>query len=323
LGNRRRLMMRDRKASQTADLVTAMRALEETRPEHERVCCDHLAKHFINGAYSFLSRSRVVQKITLRYVERKAPGFQSYIAARTRHIDEWLRACVADGVRQVIILGAGNDSRAYRFDQLKAIKVFEVDHPASQKAKMKKVKRILGHLPGHVVYVSVDFIRQRLDDRLFESGYDKELKTLFIWEGVTMYIPAQAVDETLAFIAGNSGEGSSVVFDYVVKSLLDGTCQLEDAKYYDPDYFKRKGEPFIFGLEPTAVEDFLSQRGFSGVNNACDGALKSLYFNGFGGRRRVLRLSGIVTASVSRQKPYDWTALLRFDREPVRQLAAV
>jgi methyltransferase (TIGR00027 family) len=315
--------MRDRQASQTADLVTAMRALEETRPEHERVCCDHLAKHFLGGAYSFFGRGRVLQKITLRYVERKAPGFQSYIAARTRHIDECLRSSITDGVRQVVILGAGNDSRAYRFDQLKAIKVFEVDHPASQKAKMEKVKRIFGHLPDHVVYVSVDFTRQRLDDRLFESGYNQGLKTLFIWEGVTMYIPAEAVDETLAFIAANSGDGSSVVFDYIVKSLLDRTCQLEEAKHYDPEYFKRRGEPFVFGLEPTAVEDFLCQRGFSGVNNAYDGALKTLYFNGFGEHRRVSRLSGIVTAAVSRQKLYDWTALLRFDPEAVRELAAV
>jgi methyltransferase (TIGR00027 family) len=130
----------------------------------------------------------------------------------------------------LVILGAGYDTRAYRFDKLKEeVKVFEVDHPATQKVKIEKVSKALGSLPGHVVYVSVDFEKERLDKKLSESGYNKSLKTLFIWEGVTMYLTAEAVDETLAFVAGNSGKGSSIIFNYIFRSVLDGTCELEYA----------------------------------------------------------------------------------------------
>ena len=79
------------------------------------------------------------------------------------------------------------------------LKVFEVDHPASQKDKLKKLIKIFGQIPANVTYVAIDFNEQKLADRLFECGYRKDLKTLFIWQGVTQYLTPAAVDETLQF----------------------------------------------------------------------------------------------------------------------------
>ena len=96
-----------------------------------------------------------------------------FLTVRERHIDEYLKTCLAHGVQQVVILGAGYDARAYRFDEFKrGVKVFEVDHPATQQAKLKKLAKIFGGVPQYVTYVPIDFNTQTLEQRLRECGYD-------------------------------------------------------------------------------------------------------------------------------------------------------
>jgi methyltransferase (TIGR00027 family) len=145
-----------------------------------------------------------------------------FLVARERYIDDYLQAALDDGLEQLVILGTGYDSRACRFERLKDCKVFEVDHPATQQAKIVKLKKILGALPAHVVFVPIDFETQTLEQRLVECGYNEHKKTLFIWQGVTQYLTPEAVDSTLAFVASHSGQGSSIIFDYMYSSLLDG-----------------------------------------------------------------------------------------------------
>ena len=315
--------MKNGKASRTADFVTAFRAIESDKAEGERVCYDPLARSFLGGAYAILGRSKLLTRIALWDSERKHPGCTSvvnYVVARTRHIDEYLKACIDDGIQQLVILGAGYDSRAYRFDGLNGkVKVFEVDHPSTQKVKIEKVKKILGSLPDNVVYVAVDFEKEKLDERLFECGYDKDLKTLFIWEGVTYYITAEAVDETLAFVAENSGEGSRTIFDYAPKSLLDGDWDPEEARGYDPEYLSRIGEPWLFGIEDGAIDEFLSRRGFCDALNFTSGLLKKAYFRGANQDREMSRFFRIVTATV---KPQEQKWELPLDLPEVRELAA-
>lgn len=235
----------------------------------------------------------------LANVERKLPGLFGCTVCRTRYIDEYLKACRDGGMEQLVILGAGYDSRAYRFDKLKkGIKVFEVDHPLTQRLKIDKVKKILGRLPDHVVYVSIDFDKEQLDKRLFESGYDKTLKTLFIWENVTMYITAEAVDNTLAFVAKNSGEGSSILFNYMFRSVVEGTCELDYAKKI------RKLHEGLgslkFGIEEGTIEPFLSVRGFHQVKNVTGQFFKDTYLKGINRNRKVCCLCGFATATVEK-----------------------
>jgi len=290
--------MKEEKASRTAAGTAAYRAAESMRSEGERVCYDPYAKRFLDGVYSLLAKSRLLTKIAIWYTDRIVPGLTGHVVARTRYIDDCLKACIEDGIEQLVILGAGYDSRAYRFEELKGkVKVFEVDHPFTQKVKIEKVKNILGSLPDHVVYVPIDFDKEKLDKRLFESGYDNNLKTLFIWEGVTPYLTAEAVDETLAFIAKNSGEGSSIILDYAFQSVVDGTCELEGAKEI-LEQIERRGEHIIFGIEEGTVEGFLSQRGFSQVENVTGDLLKSMYFKGANQNRKVQLFHGYVHATV-------------------------
>ena len=298
--------MKEGKASRTAEETAAARSFESMRSEDKRVCYDAYAKDFLGGIFSLLAKSRrlittqLLLSMAFWFGDRMNPGGAGYTVGRTAYIDDYLRECIDGGIEQLVIIGAGYDSRAYRFDELKGkVTVFEVDHPDTQRVKMEKVKRILGSLPEHVVYVPIDFDKEKLDEKLFESGYNNTLKTLFIWEGVTLYITAEAVDETVAFVVNNSGKGSSIIFDYALQSAMDG--RMEGTEKWRR-YAERRGETYIFGIEEGTIEQFLSQRGFCQVESATGESLKDVYFKGKNRDRKVLPFLSIVHATVKRRE---------------------
>jgi len=189
------------KASWSAEVSAAYRAAESDRPKDERVCYDPIAQHFLGFPFTNIGRSppaikKPLIKIAFWYADWLTPGNPGYVVSRTKYIDDYLMKCIQESIEQLVILGAGYDSRAYRFEELKGkAKVFEVDHPATQKVKLSKVERSFGLPPDHIAYVGIDFDVEKLDERMFQSGYDQSLKTLFIWEGVTMLITAKGIDD--------------------------------------------------------------------------------------------------------------------------------
>ena len=290
--------MKKGKPSATAEGNAALRAAEWLRPEDERVCYDQFARRFLGLRFGVIVRSRLLTRIALWYAERIIPGAANSLVARTRYIDYYLKQCIADGIEQLVILGAGYDSRAYRFDELRPrVRVFEVDHPDTQRAKIQKVKRIFGSLPSHVTYVGLNLDEKKLGEGLLKAGYRKDKKTLFIWEGVTVYLTPEAVDETLAFVAENSGKGSSIIFDYAFQFALDATSDSEEAKKWRKAY-ERRGEPPKFALKEDEVEEFLSKRGFYQVKSVSMESLENVYFRSKGISRKVTRLGAIVHADV-------------------------
>ena len=197
-------------SSLTALGIAAVRALEAERKPGDRVCYDPYARSFLPTWFYYLVKIFTVTG----YAEWRGPGVQGFFVARVRYIDDYLKQCVNDGIGQLVILGAGFDSRAYRFGELlKGIKVIEVDHPATQATKKKKLVKILGELPNNLLFISMDFTKDALEEALPKGGYDESAKTLFIWEGVTEYLNLEAVKGTLSFIVKHSGPESSVIFD--------------------------------------------------------------------------------------------------------------
>ena len=292
--------MKEGKASRTAAGTAGERAIESFRPANERVLYDPYAIQFLGGIYSiiaktrFLISSRLLVKIMDWYMSRLVPGGNTYDVVRARYIDDYLIQCIDDGIEQLILLGAGYDSRAFRFSALKEkVKVFEVDHPDSQRGKKEKVRKIFGSLPDHVVYVPIDYDKDKMSEKLFESGYDRNLKTLFIWEGVTYFLTDEAVDETLAFVVNNSGEGSSIIFDYIYESVIDG--RMKEAEQTRRQA-ARAGESFKFGIEEGNVEEFLEKRGFGKVKNMNAKSLEDRYFKGTD--RKSCPFYGIVHATI-------------------------
>ena len=234
----------------------------------------------------------------LGYADWKGPGVWEFLAARERYIDDYLEARLSEGLEQLVILGAGYDARAYRFDALRTgVKVFEVDHPATQAVKLKKLVAIFGARPAHVTYVPIDFNQQSLAERLFASGYDEQRKTLFIWQGVTQYLTPAAVDDTLAFVAGHSGPGSSIIFDYMDATLLAGAPRHGEVSNMRR-YRRLSGEGLVFGIPIGGIQAFLEARGFTQVQNADHAALEKAYFSAGSRPRRVADGYAIVSAVV-------------------------
>lgn len=283
--------MKRTQASTTAQGIAFVRALESSKPAEERVCYDPLARRLVSPAFYLLG------KLTAGYAERKGPGVIGYLVARCRYMDDYLLECLAAGIEQLVILGAGLDSRAYRFEQLKGhVRVFEVDQPATQQAKVEKVKRIFGQLLEHVTYVPIDLNAGSLH-KLFDFGYRREARTLFIWEGVVHYLTPQAVDQALRFVRANSGPGSSIVFDYLYPSALtadrkrDEIARMQRTSRYT-------GEALTFGIEEGKVEEFLQARGYVQVKNVTSGDLKRAYFTGVNQTRAVAPIYAIVHGTV-------------------------
>lgn len=236
------------------------------------------------------------------------PGVHNSLSARVRYFDDFVKKFIDEGLEQLVILGAGYDTRAYRIEGLKGkVRVFEVDHPETQGVKMEKIKDIFGSLPDHIEYVSVDFGIEDFGQQLLEHGYEKSLKTVFIMEGLIYYLPPKAVDEMLSFIAKNSGIGSAIIFDYVHESSIDRTdgicgvqctaCDQNAIKNAAKD-MAQQGEPYKFGIKEGMIEEFITQCGFSQFCNVTSEDYKKAYFHGINESRPVCCLSYFAHAVV-------------------------
>jgi methyltransferase (TIGR00027 family) len=283
--------MKRKQSSVTAQGIAAIRAIESSRPPGQRICYDPLARQLVSPIFYYLA------KLFAGYGGWRAPGTMEFIAARTRYVDDYLQACLDNGIEQLVILGSGLDSRAYRLEQLIGrVHAFEVDHPATQRDKCNKLVSIFGTLPKHVTFVPIDFNKERLE-KLYRFGYERQQKTLFIWEGVTYYLLAEAVDSTLDFVVMNSGEGSCIVFDYVYVSALTATRKRGEIARMQR-YGRFTGEPLTFGIEEGHVEEFLGRRGYSQIENATSQDLKRAYFTGINDKRPIAPIYAIVHATV-------------------------
>jgi methyltransferase (TIGR00027 family) len=194
-----------------------------------------------------------------RYADRRAPGARTSAIARTRLIDDIVSEALSEGMRQVVILGAGFDCRIYRLSGMSLVTAFEVDHPATVAAKRLRLSGLIAQLPPHVHFVEIDFSRESLAEALHLAGFDSGRSTVFIWEGVTNYLTANAVDAVLRYVA-SCADGSRVVFTYVHGGALDGSGRFPDASKI-VNNVARLGEPWTFGLIPEELRSYLGGRG--------------------------------------------------------------
>lgn len=280
-----------RDASKTAETIAVVRMSESKRPEEERICYDPHAIHFISQeVLDFAAHNPEKYKAFVARNERLVPGASNSIVARVRFFDDIVKSSINEGLEQLIILGAGYDTRAYRIEGLDKVNVFEIDHPATQKIKIEKIKEIFNSLPHYVTYIPLDLEIDKFGQRLLESKYDSSKKTLFIMEGLLMYLAPEIVDKILSFIVHNSGNGSAILFDYILLSVVDGTCELEAGQNWRKGVMA-VGEPFKFGINEGSTESFLAQRGFTKIKNMTSEDYKKAYFHGKNKDREVNSLS--------------------------------
>jgi methyltransferase (TIGR00027 family) len=249
--------------SRTAEFMALFRALETCRrPAAARLFEDPLATGFLGpglGLVAGAARLPPLGRFLASAIDRRWPGARSSGIARTRLIDDAVRRALAQGAEQLVLLGAGFDSRAYRLPGIEATRVFEVDHPATLGRKRTRLLRRLGRLPGHVALVPLDFGREDLTPALRAAGFRSGARSFFVWEGVTNYLSAAAVDQTLRFVGG-AAPGSGLVFTYVHRDVVAGSWSGEGLGPLS-DTLRRAGEAWTFGIDPAALRGLLAARG--------------------------------------------------------------
>ena len=269
------------KSSSTAGFVTFFRACSNKERDARFRGPDYLAKMFHTGVEKYLLR---LSFLLLPLMKRRVPGTYEWVAARTFFFDEVFEKAAEDKMAQIVIMGAGFDTRAYRFhDSLGDSVVYELDLPQIQSIKVKRLKNGKTPIPENVRYVPIDFTKDVLFEKLEEAGYSSSERSLFLWEGVTEYLTDAAVDSTMRSIRDNSPSGSLLAFSYIYRSVVDGTKE-----YYGTKQIVKTvagtGESYRYGIPEGEIETFLSNRGYRLVRHLTAEDLEGTYLTGEDGR---------------------------------------
>jgi methyltransferase (TIGR00027 family) len=267
--------------SRTAGLVALYRAIESSRPRATRLFDDPLAPAFLGWPFRWalrLSRLPVVgAAMPWSLVDGHWSGPRGTVAVRTRYIDDALGQALESGVGQVVILGAGFDSRAYRIPRIERARVFEVDHPATQARKKAILVRRLGTLPPYVTFIPMDFSTHGLDEVMPGFGYQSDATTFFICEGVTHYLSERAVDTMFRYV-GRGAAGTRMVFTYIHRAMLDGSVTFAGAADTLATV-RRAGEPYTFGLDPVQLPGYLAARDLLLIEDVDAGTYRERYLS--------------------------------------------
>jgi len=293
------LAVRPGQPSSTAEVVCSYRGIAAQHPDPKLRNPDYLAEKLCSRPGQFskdYAGSRLV-------IDSSGVTYAAYfmINVRTHYIDAALRRAAADGATQAVILGAGYDSRAYRFrESFPQLRFFEVDLPKTGEVKRQRLAEVFGAVPDYVRYAPIDFDTQKLEDVLPPLGFDPKQRTFFILEGVSMYVVEAGNGATLDFIRRNSAPGSRVVFDYLLRPVIEGRYQ----GYYAADYLafavQRRGEPYVTGWLPAEAAAFVKKHGLVVVEDVGEKELGQRHMLGSDGKLdgRLLNWQRIIEAKV-------------------------
>lgn len=269
--------MFDGQPSRTAEATAFQRATERTQPPRLRILDDPWAEHFLRPGM----RAALAAYGTSGLAKRADAllGLTHFVVTRHRYIDDRLEEALAAGAAQVVVLGAGYDSRAFRFaGALGERPVFELDHPATQGRKERILGKLARTLPLPAVdvrRVPIDFERASVAQRLASAGFDRRQRTFFVWEGVSMYLTRDAVKKTLATVAELAPPGSEIAFD--AWFLLDDPGLRSTWHRLSANLLHLLGEPVTFSLHPEDATPFLARLGFELCDVARAGDLEHRY----------------------------------------------
>ena len=240
--------------------MALFRAIESTRKQSRRLFNDPMAKWFLSSSFRIvagLSRLPGIYNIFIGIIDRRWPGARTSGVARTRAIDDLTIEALSNGTKQIVLLGAGFDSRPYRLNGMESAIIYEVDHPATSSRKQAIVRRFSVRTPANVKFVPMDFDKDDLGTELSGAGFKSSLSTFIIWEGVSNYLTSEAVDKTFLWCGGASAAGK-VVFTYIDQEVLTnprsfyGTARISDL-------LEGVGEKWTFGMDPSELGHYLER----------------------------------------------------------------
>jgi methyltransferase (TIGR00027 family) len=267
-------------ASGTAMWCVLMRALSAAETREGIKGGDYLAEIFLPDNQRALLKTPAQREWA---INQQPPGMYAYIIARTFYFDHIAEQALQENIPQIVILGTGYDSRPYRFQKLaKETRFFELDTFPTLQHKKELLQRANIPIPKNVTFVPIDFNKDTFEEVFFKAGYDKHKKTLFLWEGVSMYLEPAAVDTTLRFIKTNAPAGSTVCFDYEAPwTSLDwaDVAAVEELGEFWQRNFPR--ETTQWSIEGGGINAFLSSSGYTIIDHlqANTDAIQRKYFN--------------------------------------------
>jgi methyltransferase (TIGR00027 family) len=271
--------MQEGRASRTAERVAMRRAAHQLYDEAPLVFADPLAMRVLPED----ARAELNKREEMERTHPFARGMRAFLCARSRFAEDALERAIANGVRQYLVLGAGLDTYGARSGLPEhsvhpSLRIFEVDHPATQAWKRACLEQAGVHVPETVTFVPVDFEREHLMAQLAASGFDAGAPAFCSWLGVVPYLTREAAVGTLHAL-GSLPMGSGVAFDY---SVARESLSLTQQAAYDwlADRVARAGEPFRLGFDPAELRELLMECGFMQVEDIDGDAIHARYFAG-------------------------------------------
>lgn len=265
-------MSEQRKSSETAVVTASLRALASFEDDEQIRGKDELAALFLPDEKRKLLASSDFRKM----IKKAMPeGLYEYVFARTGYFDDLFVDSLKKGISQIVILGAGYDSRPYRFrDLIGPALIYEVDASATQEQKRSILRNNGIDCHKNIRYVSLDFEEDDLAEVLYSAGFDPSLRTLFIWEGVTFYLKPAAVKMIIQSLRLNAASHSILCFDF---QDIDNGQGLIDTGLRE--------EAIRFGMESARVREYLSDLGYAVTEHVGSEELEKRYLTRSDGSR--------------------------------------
>jgi methyltransferase (TIGR00027 family) len=245
------------------------RTLAHKRYADDRLGSDYLAECFLPAHFRFFLKFRRMRASTRDRLDSFLPGLTEYVIARTVYFDDLFKDALKNQIPQIVLLGAGYDSRAYRFAGMnEGTRVFELDIAPTQERKKKCLQRVGVEIPRQVRFVPINFRDEPLGDVLERSGFESGERALFIWEGVSYYLDLDSVDATLDYTGRLSNRESTIAFDYTISLSKGNVDQYYGAREFASTMKEHHAdEQLLFSIDEGAIESFLGQRGLKIVHH--------------------------------------------------------
>jgi methyltransferase (TIGR00027 family) len=185
---------------------------------------------------------------------------------REKYIDSIIEKSIAKGCRQLVLLGAGFDTRYFRLPEIRkeSVRTFETDLPSTIKEKANVLCARLGRLPPGLILIPLDFNTQELET-IKDYGFDNRLRTTFVWQGVCYYLPKDTVGSVLRFVKSNMAPGSMLVFDCCSLLMTYKNDEIPGISR-SIDKLAAIGEPYLFGMDAEEMRSWLFSIGFAATN---------------------------------------------------------
>ncbi len=273
--------MKEEEASRTSDNSAAMRAIHLTRDGEPKIFSDPYAIRLTSRRWQVIIGNRFLHWLFTRdFLYGWIRPVVGDVVARARYAEEQLELAIREGVSQYVLLGAGLDSFALRRPKwADSVTMFEIDHPATQQLKKRRIAEIRIPLPKNHFFLPVDFHQESLADALAKSCFSAEVPAFFSWLGTVVYIEKSAVLKTFADIASCAAKGSKIVFNYCDPEPFEGkTASVAFSRLMKAA--RRRGEPMITGFHHEELRRDLQSLGFQVAEKLSPEDIRRRYFWG-------------------------------------------